>query len=135
MTVYDDIDTDTTQATVFDAGDPVEIFENLEVYVEFDSAYRDCRPIVERFPGHPGQWICAYSSLNRLLDTRWEGIDYSCVSGRILLAHATRDVGLWYDRGYPHGRKILLPSAPFHVLTPCIAAADVAEEPDDQPGA
>jgi hypothetical protein len=130
MTVYDDIDTDTVQAAVFEVGDPVEIFDGLQVYVELDPKYRDCRPVVERFPGHPGQWICAYSSLERLLDMRWEGIDYSCVSGRFLLGRAARDVGLWYDPGYPHGRKILLPSKPFQLDTPCIATADVAGEPD-----
>jgi hypothetical protein len=135
MTVYDDIDTDTAQSVVFEVGDPVGIFERLQVYVELDSDYRDCRPVIERFPGHPGQWICAYSSLERLLDTRWEGIDYSCVSGSFLLGRATRDVGLWYDRGYPHGRKILLPAKTFQLDTPCIAAVDVAGELDGPPGA
>src|SRR5882724_12341424 len=81
MTVYDDVCVEFRQPSSFDTGDPVAVFEDLRVYVEFDSSDHGRRPVEEKFPGHPGEWICVYSSLERLRDMHGEDIEYSCVLG------------------------------------------------------
>ncbi len=131
MIVYDEIE--ARQPSIFDVGDPVAIFEDLRVYVEFDSGHHDRRSVVESFPGHPGQWICAYSSLERLRDKHGEDIEYSCILGRTLLAQSSNDAGIWYDRGYRTGRKVLLPPTPFQLDDPTIADANINGGPNGSP--
>jgi hypothetical protein len=126
MTVYDDVYVEFRQPSAFDTGDPVAVFEDLRVYVEFDSSDHGRRPVEEKFPGHPGEWVCAYSSLERLRDTHGEDIEYSCVLGRTLLGQSSTDAGVWYDRGYRDGRKILLPPAPFQLDDLSDATADLS---------
>jgi hypothetical protein len=109
MTVYDDVCVEFRQASAFDTGDPVAVFEDLRVYVEFDSSDHGRRPVEEKFSGHPG-----------------EGIEYSCVLGRTLLAQSSTDAGVWYDRGYRDSRKILLPLAPFQLDDLSDAIADLS---------
>jgi hypothetical protein len=126
MTVYEDVCTQSRQSSAFDTDDPIVVFEDLRVYVEFDSSDHGRRPVEESFPGHPGEWVCAYSSLERLRDTHGEEIEYSCVLGRTLLAQSSSGAGIWYDRGYLDGRKILLPPAPFQLDDLSNANADLS---------
>ena len=110
MSIFEEvIDAVTGSTPVFNDGDPMDVFHGLEVFVEFDSDAPTRRPITERVPGHPGAWVCAYSSLDRLRERRSEDVEYSGMRGERLLACLPDDAGLWYDRGYSGGRKILLP--------------------------
>ena len=117
VVVFDRIAAATRTPSLFEARDPVVVFEDLLVYIEFDAGQVGRRPVVDTFAGHPGQWICAYSSLDRLREARGEDVEYSCVRGRTVLAQYADEAGIWHDRGYD-GRKILLPPDAFHVDVP-----------------
>ena len=117
MVVFDNIRAGVGSSSIFESGDPIATFETLFVHVEFDSSEADRMPVVESFPGHPGQWICVYSSLERLREQRGEDIEYSCVRGRALLAQFADKAGIWYDRGFD-GRKIWLPPPAYEVDAP-----------------
>lgn len=107
MSVYDVDDANTSP---FGDGDVLDTFETLRVYVEFTSDRPGRRPVRTTVKGHPGEWVCAYSSLDRLVSAQGEGVEYSCVLGRTLIQSVPDDVGVWFDRGLRSGRKILLPS-------------------------
>lgn len=108
MSVYDRVE--QALPTPFGEGDVLDIFETLQVYVEFTSDRPGRRPVLVTIKGHPGEWVCAYSSLDRLLSEQGDGIEYSCMLGRTLIQCLRDDVGVWFDRRFSSGRKILLPS-------------------------
>jgi hypothetical protein len=106
----DEPDTDREPATDFSSDEALEVFARMRVYVEFDSDQRGRRPVEDFVAGHPGQWICAYSSLSRLIDAhRGEEVEYSVISGAMLLAQLPDSAGVWFDRSYPGARKLVLP--------------------------
>jgi hypothetical protein len=112
MSVYDEESAAQRQIPVrFDTdSDPLDVFAELRVYVPFDSGDRGRHPIQDSIPAHPGQWICVYSSMARLADAHdGEDVEYSVVKGSQLLAYLADGAGIWLDRCYPGGRKILLP--------------------------
>lgn len=107
--------------TPFDHGDPLDVFAEMTVYLQFNASASSYRPVETIVPGHPGRWLCAYSSfeyLNRA--NRGEEVEYSTIRGKQVLVYLSTGLGLWLDRGYPESRKILLPA---------IDATD-----DDKPG-
>jgi hypothetical protein len=128
VVVFDRVGAATRTSSLFDSRDPVVVFESLHVYIEFDVNQVGRRPVVDTFGGHPGQWICAYSSLDRLREARGEDVEYSCVRGLTVLAQYVSEAGLWYDHGYD-GPKILLPPAAFQVDVPDEIGVDTATEP------
>jgi len=88
----------------------MDVFSSLTVYVEFDTDRSSRRPVTRTIPGHPGRWICAYSSLERLhAAIRDDEVEYSQHSGSRLLAELNGDAGVWFDHAFPGGRQILLP--------------------------
>jgi hypothetical protein len=101
---------DTEIVMDVNTGDPMDQFSQMTVYVHFDSDSRSRRPVENAVAGHPGQWICAYSSLARLIDANHgEEVEYSSLRGEQVLAYLPEHAGVWLDRTYPNGRKIVLP--------------------------
>jgi len=102
------------EATDFSRGDPIDVFSTLSLYVEFDTDRSGRQPVTRTVPGHPGKWVCAYSSLERLrASTRDDEVEYSQLSGADLLAALHGDTGVWFDHTFPDGRQILLPPMEF----------------------
>jgi hypothetical protein len=98
----------------FSHGDPIDVFSRLTLYVEFDTDRSDRQPVTRTVPGHPGKWICVYSSLERLLaNARDDEVEYSQLSGAHLLTALHGDTGIWFDHTFPEGRQILLPPLEF----------------------
>lgn len=98
------------EAADFGHGDPIDVFSALSVYVEFDTDRSGRQPVTRTVPGHPGRWVCVYSSLERLRTaTRDDEVEYSQLDGTRLLAALHGDAGVWFDHTFPGGRQILLP--------------------------
>lgn len=95
----------------FGTGDPMDVFAATEVYVQFDSDRTGRRPVIQPVPGHAGQWILAYRSLAKLHAAAHgdDEVEYSQLLGSQILADL-RGAGVWFDRGFPGGRQILLPT-------------------------
>lgn len=95
----------------FGAGDLMEAFGQLTVYVAFDSDRSHRRPVVCAVPGYPGDWVCAYTSARRLSAAHGgDDVEYSWLRGADLLRLLPEHTGLWCDRGFPEGRAVLLPT-------------------------
>lgn len=108
--IYDNTSSNQDAAVDFSHGDPMDVFSRLTVYVEFDTDRSGRRPVARTVPGHPGQWIFVYSSLERLhAALRDDEVEYSQRNGSRLLAELNGDVGVWFDHTFPGGRQILLP--------------------------
>jgi len=91
--------------------DPLDTFAQMTVYVQFDSDRPSRRPVQRVIPGHVGQWVCAYSSFDRLAKgNHGDEVEYSLLPGERLLENLPSGAGMWLDRGFPEGRQILLPS-------------------------
>lgn len=115
MSIYEDGSL-MNRPVEFGTGDPLDVFARLLVYVPFDTDTRNRRPIEETVPGHPGLWICVYSTFSRLSAARHEeSPEYSEMLGERLFALASDHTGIWLDRSYPGGRKILIPPVDISV--------------------
>jgi hypothetical protein len=110
MKIFDEpLATDSEPSVDFRSGDPLDVFAQLHVYVEYDSDQRTRKPVEVAVAGHPGLWICVYSSMARLVTACGDEVEYSVVTGSVVLAQLPDHAGLWFDRASPGGRKLLLP--------------------------
>jgi hypothetical protein len=91
--------------------DVADEFALLMVYVEFRTTSTARRPALCALPGHPGSWLCAYSSYERLIKGHHgeDEIEYSALRGSTVLALLPERAGVWLDHGLLGGRKIILP--------------------------
>lgn len=114
--IYDNtarVDHEDPSAEVeFGSRDPLEVLSTLTVYVEFTAGRHHRRPMVTTVPGHAGQWVCAYSSLARLQTAQNSTeVEYSPMRGAYLLTIMPEHAGIWFDRLFPGGRPIMLPTS------------------------
>lgn len=101
---------DSGSANAFSDGEPLDVFSRMPVFVEFDSDHRGRRPVERVVAGHPGRWIFVYSSLERLINAHHgDEVEYSRIAGGTVLELLPDTAGVWFDRSFAGGRKLVLP--------------------------
>ena len=100
----------------FGSGDPLDRFARMRVYVPFDSDQRSRRPVEQAVPGYPGRWMCVYSTFDRMAQAHGgDEVEHSILTGAQVLASMPDQAGVWFDRSFPGGRRLMLP--PVEVAT------------------
>ena len=100
----------------FNHRDPVDVFARLQIVVEYDIDGKARQLVTTRVAGYPGPWILAYSSVEKLHLAKGDSdIEQSHMVGGRLLETMPPGTGVWFDRGFPGGRQILLPAADLTV--------------------